>query len=132
MQRITRYALVIIGLTIVGLLALGALPGLVLGSGPYYYLEVTPIEEDGPAVTVDEISERQYPYLTGAFEADDGRSDGYQRGPGSVKEWFTHSPFDEHSALIQHNPDAVLDDDRVAIERDGQVYSVEIVREDEH
>lgn len=132
MHRATRIALLIIGLTIVGLLALGALPGLVLGSGAHYYVEVTPIDDDGPAVVVDELPERQFPYLTAAFDADDDRSEGYQRGPGEFKEWFTHSPFDEYSALSQREPAAERDDgDRIVVERDGQRYAVEIVREDE-
>ncbi len=128
MRRIMRNALILVGLVVLALLALGALPGY-LGSGDAYYLEVTATDDDGEAVDADGISERRYPYLTAALGADDGRSEGYQRGPGEFKEWFTHSPFDEHDSLRQLNTDAIRDDgDRVIIDIEGERYSVEIVR----
>lgn len=127
MRRIMRNALIVVGLVVVLLLALGALPGY-LGSGEQYYLEVSPTDDDGTAANVTDISERRYPYLTTALNADDGRSEGYQRALGDFKDAFTHTPFDEHSALQQLEPGAVRDDgERVIVERDGQRYSVDVV-----
>jgi len=129
MRRIMRNALVAVGLVVVLLLALGALPGY-LGSGEQYYLEASATDDDGTAVNVTGVSERRYPYLTAALAADDGRSEGYQRALGDFKDAFTHTPFDEHSALQQLEPGAVRDDgERVIIERDGQRYSIEVVSE---
>jgi len=124
-----RNALVVVGLVVVLLLVLGAVPGY-LGSGDQYYLEVNPTDDDGTAANVTDLSERRYPYLTTALNADDGRSEGYQRALGDFKDAFTHTPFDEHSALQQLEPDAARDGgERVIIERDGQRYSVDIVSE---
>ncbi|MGM0605241.1 MAG: hypothetical protein ACQETB_06175 [Halobacteriota archaeon] len=129
MRRVTRYALVFIAIVVVGLLALGSLPGF-LGSGPTYYLEVTPVDDDGPAIDANEVTDRRYPYLVGALESADGRSAGYQKGPGDFKEWFTHSPFDEFDALSHGTVDATRDDgDRVIVDYDDERYSVELVRE---
>ena len=129
MRRVTRNALVIIGIVLVGLLALGSLPGY-LGSGPSYYLEVTETDDDGSAVDASEITDRRYPYLVSALTSDDGQSDGYQKAFGDFKDWFTHTPFDEYSSLTQQNSEAARDDgDRVIVEYDGQRYSVELTRE---
>jgi len=129
MRRIMRNALVAVAVVALVLLALGALPGY-LGSGEQYYLEASATDDNGTAVNVTEISERRYPYLTAALAADDGRSDGYQRALGGFKDAFTHTPFDEHSALQQLEPDAARDGgERVIVERDGQRYSVDIVSE---
>jgi len=126
-----RNALIGLGLTLVVLLALGALPSY-LGSGDYYYLEVTPTDDGGTAVDIETLSERRYPYLTAAVAADDGRSEGYQRGLGSFKDTFTHTPFNEHDALKQLEPDAARDGgDRVIIQLDDERYSVTIVSEPE-
>ena len=126
-----RNALIAVGLVVVLLLALGALPSY-LGSGDYYYLEVTDTDDDGTAVDVEELSEQRYPYLTAALAADDGRSDGYQRALGEFKDAFTHSPFDEFDSLGQLEPDAVRDDgDHVIIDLDGDRYSVTISSEPE-
>ena len=131
MRRIMRNALVIVGLVLVALLALGALPGY-LGSGEYYYLEVTATDDRGEAVDVEGISERRYPYLTTALAADDGRSEGYQRALGGFKDAFTHSPFNELEALQRSEPGSIRDDgDRAVIDRDGDRYSVTIVSETE-
>ena len=124
-----RNALIAVGLVVVLLLALGAVPGY-LGSGEQYYLEVSPTDDTGTAANVTDISERRYPYLTTALNADDGRSEGYQRALGDFKDAFTHTPFDEHSALQQLEPDAARDGgERVIVERNGQRYSVDIVSE---
>lgn len=131
MRRLMRNALIGVGVVILVLLALGALPSY-LGSGDYYYLEVTATDDEGPAVDVEQVGERRYPYLTTALAADDGRSDGYQRGLGGFKDAFTHSPFDELSALQQLEPEASRDSgDRVIIQLDDERYSVEIVSEPE-
>jgi hypothetical protein len=76
--------------------------------------------EDGPgenvsqneSVDVTTLSERRYPYVTGAVAAagnGTGRSDSYWRGPFGVKGAFTHSPFDELDALGQQYPNATVD-----------------------
>lgn len=125
-----RNALLVVGLLVVGLLALGALPGY-LGSGEYYYLEATATDDGGAAVDAESISEQRYPYLTAALAADDGRSDGYQRGLGGFKTTFTHSPFDEVDALQQLEPEAVRDDgESVVIDHDSGRYHVTIVSEE--
>ncbi len=128
MRRIMRNALVVVALVVVVLLALGAVPSL-LGSGDYYYLEVTATDDDGSAIDAAELSENRYPFLMSALAADDGRSAGYQRGPGEFKEWFTHSPFDELDSFSQLNENATRDDgDRAIVDFQGERYSVEIVR----
>ncbi|OYR53137.1 hypothetical protein DJ71_27885 [Halorubrum sp. E3] len=106
------------------MLALGALPSY-LGSGDPYYLTVEPIETNGTAADVNNVSDRRYPFLIGAIESEDGRSAGYQTGPYGVKEWFTHTPFDEVDALTQQVPEAAVDDG-VRVRRDGQAYYVEV------
>jgi hypothetical protein len=126
-----RNALIGVGVVILVLLALGALPSY-LGSGDYYYLEVSATDDDRAAVDVEQVGERRYPYLTTALAADTGRSDGYQRGLGGFKDAFAHSPFDEFSALQQLEPEASRDGgDRVIIQLDDERYSVEIVTEPE-
>lgn len=126
-----RNALVGVGVGILVLLALGALPSY-LGSGEYYYLEVSATDDEGPAVDVERISDRRHPYLTTALAADDGRSDGYQRGLGGFKDAFTHSPFDELSSLQQLEPEASRNDgEQVIIQLEDERYSVEIVSEPE-
>ncbi|EMA60821.1 hypothetical protein [Halorubrum lipolyticum] len=126
MRRVTRNLLVAIALIAVALLALGALPSY-LGSGDPYYLTAEPIETNETAADVNNVSDRRYPYLTGAIASDDGRSEGYQTGPYGVKEWFTHTPFDEVDALTQQVPEAATDDG-VRVRRDGRVYHVEVVQ----
>ena len=131
MRPLMRNALLAVGLVVVLLLALGAVPSY-LGSGDYYYLEATETDDDGTAVDVEELSEQRYPYLTSALAADDGRSDGYQRALGDFKDAFTHTPFDEFDSFEQLEPDAVRDDgDRVIIAVDGDRYSLTIVTEPE-
>jgi len=131
MRPLMRNALLAVGLVVVLLLALGALPSF-LGSGDYYYLEATETDDDGVAVDAAELSEQRYPYLTAALAADDGRSDGYQRALGDFKDAFTHSPFDELESFQQLEPDAVRDDgERVIVDHDGDRYSVTIVSEPE-
>ena len=127
MRPVTRNLLIAIALVIVALLALGALPSY-LGSGDPYYLTAEGIETDEPAVDVNDVDERRYPVLTGALESADGRSEGYQLGPYGVKEWFTHTPFDEVDALTQRVPEAAVDDG-VRVERDGQTYYVEVTQD---
>ncbi|XVH32557.1 hypothetical protein ACNS7O_05045 [Haloferacaceae archaeon DSL9] len=131
MDSLTRKALGIIGVVVLALLALGAVPSY-LGTGEPYYLTATPTDADGPAVDANGIDDRRYPYLSEALAADDNRSSGYQTGPGEFKEWFTHSPFDEYDSLVQLDPNAVDGDaDRVLIEYEGDRYYVEVGREGE-
>ncbi|WP_144927159.1 hypothetical protein [Halorubrum salsamenti] len=126
MRRVTRNLLIAIALVVVALLALGALPSY-LGSGDPYYLTAEPIETNETAADVNNVTDRRYPFLTGALTSDDGRSEGYQTGPYGVKEWFTHTPFDEVDALTQQVPEAATDDG-VRVRRDGRVYHVEVVQ----
>ena len=126
MRRVTRNLLVAIALVVVALLALGALPSY-LGSGDPYYLTVEPIETNATATDVNNVSDRRYPYLVGAIESADGRSDGYQTGPFGMKEWFTHTPFDEVDAITQQSP-AAATETGVRVRRGGETYHVEVVR----
>ncbi len=126
MRRVTRNLLVAIALIVVALLALGALPSY-LGTGDPYYLTVEEIETDDAAVDVNDVSERRYPYLTGALASDEGRSEGYQMGPFGLKEWFTHTPFDEVDALTQRVGDAATDEG-VRVEFEGDVYHVRVIQ----
>ncbi len=111
-----------IGLSLLALLALGALPQY-LGGGETYYMVATETDGDHPAVNATEIDTRRYPYLSEALET--GRSEGYDTGPSDLKERFTHTPFDERGAVAQRNPDAV-EGDTLYVERNGTLYRVEI------
>lgn len=128
MRRVTRNFLIGLGIVIVALLALGALPSY-LGTGDPYYLtaeSVNETDESAAAVDVSNFSARRYPYLVGALE--DGRSEGYQKGPFGLKGAFTHSPFDEFDALVVQNPDARVGEDAVLVEYNGQRYRVTVVQ----
>ncbi|WP_224333612.1 hypothetical protein [Haloprofundus halobius] len=125
MRPITRRVLALLALLSVGLLALGALPSY-LGTGDPYSLTAEETTASGPAVNVTEFSAQQYPYLATALE--EGRSEGYQKGPLGLKESFTHSPFDERDALATRQPDAERDD-RVLVEYEGTRYWVTVERE---
>ncbi|AZH24339.1 hypothetical protein [Haloplanus aerogenes] len=124
MRPITRRALIGFALVCLALLALGALPTY-LGAGEPYYLTATPTDDSGPAVNVTDLSERRYPYLTGAIES--GRSDPYRRGPIGLKESFTHSPFDEREGLVARNPDARRDGG-VLVTDGGERYLVAVTQ----
>ena len=126
MRRVTRNLLVVIALVAVALLALGALPSY-LGSGDPYYLTAEPIETDEPAADVDDVSDRRWPFLTSALASDDGRSEPYLADSYGVKEWFTHTPYDEVDALARQTPEAATDDG-VRVRYEGTVYRVEVVR----
>lgn len=123
MRRVTRNFLVGVGLVVVALLVLGAIPSY-LGAGDPYYLTAEATTESGPAVNVTDFSARRYPYLAQAL--DDGRSAGYRKGPFGLKDSFAHSPFDEFDALVAQNPDARMGD-AVLVEYKGQRYRIEIV-----
>lgn len=125
MRPLTRNVLVVIGVVVVGLLALGAVPGY-LGSGTPHYLTVEPVDGSQPAINVSEVSERRFPFLIAALKASDGRSEPYQTGSYGIKEQFTHTPFNEVDALGQRQPNAIQGDG-VRITFDGQRYYVEIV-----
>jgi len=126
MRPVTRNLLVAIGLVVVALLALGALPSY-LGSGDPYYLTAEQIETDETTADVNDVSDRRYPFLTSALASDDGRSEPYQTGPYGMKEWFTHTPFDEVDALTQQVPGAATDTG-VRVEFEGDAYHVEVVQ----
>lgn len=138
MRTITRNVIIALLVVIVLLLALGALPSY-LATGDPYYVEATAIDEPGPAIDADNLSERRFPYTfeaLGAVEAGDdpARSEAYYTGPGSFKEAFTHTPFDEFSEFEGRNETSVERSatspvgDVAYVERDGQRYRLEIVR----
>ena len=129
MRRRTRIALlVIVGIGLF-LLALGALPGY-LKSGDPYYLTATPVE-DHAAINGTDLDERRYPYTTAAVADatgdDPGRSDAYWKGFIGFKEAFTHSPFDEITALQQRSMDA-SDVDAVYVRMDGEIYRLTVTQ----
>jgi hypothetical protein len=124
-RPITRRFLAGLVLVAVALLALGALPSY-LGSGEAYHLTATPTDAEGPAVDATNLSERRYPYLTAALSSPANRSGPYRRGPVGLKESFTHSPFDEVSALAARNPAARLADGEVLVAHEGQRYRVAV------
>lgn len=133
MRRVTRNFLLGLGVVVVLLLALGAVPSY-LGTGDPYYLTVEPATDasdaapnETPAVNMTDYSERRYPYLTSALASDDGRSEGYQRGALGLKESFSHSPFDEFDALVARNADA-RSGDSVLVVLDGDYYRVQVTQ----
>jgi hypothetical protein len=60
---------------------------------------------DASVINGTALSERRYPYTTEAVR--NGSAGPYYEGPWGLKEPFTHSPFDELSALEGRNPAAV-------------------------
>lgn len=133
MRPVTRNVVVAILLVVVGLLALGALPAY-LQSGDPYYVEAMAVDAAHPAVNVSVLSERRYPYVTGAVAAagnGTGRSDPYWRGPFGVKGPFTHSPFDELDALGQQYPNAT-EGDAVFVRTNTTRYRTTIVQNTTH
>jgi hypothetical protein len=141
MRSRTRNVLIGIAVVLVLLVALGAVPGL-LKSGDPYYLTATPVGPwDGPNATVGDnataingssVSELRYPYTTAALDnatADTpGRSSAYWRGPVGIKESFTHSPFDELSALSGREPRASTGDG-VYVHDNHTVYLIATTQE---
>jgi hypothetical protein len=142
MRPVTRNFLLAMGVIVVLLLALGALPGF-LKSGDPYFLTATPVENgtnasvanaslaDGSAVDAANLSERRYPYTTAALSNATvdatGQSDPYWRGPIGLKGAFTHSPFDEMDALTQQFP-AATDGDGVVVAHDGSLYRLAVTQ----
>jgi hypothetical protein len=128
MRRVTRNAVIGLVVIVVLLLALGALPGF-LGTGDPYYVTATIIEDNettgypAAAVNGSDLSERRFPYTTTALR--DGRSDAYYEGYVGIKEAFTHSPFDEVSALEGRNASAVTDRG-VLVRHNGTLYTVAV------
>jgi len=130
MRRVTRNAVVLMLVVVVALLALGALPGL-LKSGDPYYLTAEPVNASdanasaasAAAVNGTALSERRFPYTTEALR--NGTAEPYWKGPWGLKETFTHSPFDEVSALSGRNATAVTDDG-VLVRDNGTLYRVAI------
>jgi hypothetical protein len=132
--------LAILGVVVV-LLALGAVPSLVETGDPYY-VEATPVDESGPAITADNFSEQRFPYTFEALNAaaageDPARSEAYYTGPGGVggfKEAFTHTPFEEFDEFEARNGEAIQRGadspvgDVVFVDYEGQRYRLEIVR----
>jgi hypothetical protein len=131
MRPVTRNVVLAIVVVLVVLLALGAVPSYLRSGAPYYV--VAEPTDSGPAVNATDLSERRYPYLTGAVAAaeaggGEGLSDPYWEGPFGLKESFAHSPFDEFDAIGQRDPEATADG-AVFVARNGTRYRVEILRE---
>jgi len=136
MRRVTRNAVLLILGVVVALLALGALPSL-LASGDPYYVTAEPVDagnasangtasvNESAAINGSALSERQYPYTTQALT--NGTSDPYRKGPWGFKESFTHSPFDERSALSARNGSAVTDSG-VLVSYNGTLYTVAVAQ----
>lgn len=125
MRRAKRLALLAIGLSVLLLLALGALPQY-LGGGETVVMTASEIEEDRPAVDADEIDEGRYPYMSEALET--GQSEPYENDRFGIKKWFTHAPADELGAVEQLESEAV-DGEAAYVERDGTLYRVAITEE---
>jgi hypothetical protein len=115
MRPITRNVAIAIGVVVVLLLALGAVPSL-LGTGNPHYIEATAVSDvpaDVDSANASTLLDRSYPYTFGAVAAagnTTGRSGSYRTGPLGLKSAFSHSPFDEMSAYEAQYPDAVRDD----------------------
>jgi hypothetical protein len=71
------------------------------------------------------LSDRRYPYTTEALS--NGSAGPYYEGPWGLKEAFTHSPFDELSALEARNPPAVTDQSAL-VRYNGTVFRVAVGR----
>jgi len=140
MRPVTRNFLLAMGVVVVLLLALGALPGL-LKSGDPYYLTATPAENatagngsaaNASVVDAANLSEQRHPYTTEALAnatADTaGQSGPYWRGPVGLKGAFTHSPFDEIDALSQQFPETT-NDGGVLVEHDGTFYRLAVTQQ---
>jgi hypothetical protein len=130
MRRVTRNAVVLMLVVLVGLLALGALPGLLKSGDPYYLTAESVNASDAnvsgasaAAINGTALSERRFPYTTEALR--NGTAEPYWKGPWGVKETFTHSPFDEMSALSGQNATAATDDG-LLVRDNGTLYRVAI------
>ncbi|MBV0924310.1 hypothetical protein KTS45_08860 [Halomicroarcula limicola] len=135
MRTVTRNFILGVGVVVLLLLALGALPSY-LKSGDPYYLTATPENgsfsvEDGTAANGSTLSAQRYPYTTAALADaaanDTGRSELYWRGPVGLKGAFTHSPFDELDALRQQAP-AAADGETVVVRHGGTFYRLAVTQ----
>jgi len=151
MRAVTRNLLLGIGVVLVLLLALGALPSL-LKSGDPYYVSATPIETvngsnatvagehnatvtTGPnatAVNASQLSTQTHPFTTRALDDAGpnrtGYSEPYWKGPFGFKGAFTHSPSDELSSMRQRTPTAA-DGEAVRLLDNGTLYRVGVTQE---
>ena len=136
MQPITKKALAILGVILVLLLALGALPGF-LKSGDPYYLTVEPTDrtlasENATMPVAENLSDRTYRYTwqalrdAGASEDGSGRSSAYWKGYVGFKEAFTHSPFDEIDAYRTSYASAFVGEDSLLISYENQTYRLAV------
>jgi hypothetical protein len=137
MRRRTRNTILAILAVVALLLALGALPGL-LRSGDPYYMTATAADdgtlpENRSVVDGAALPDERFPYATSALAnataGAPGRSEPYWEGPIGLKEPFTHSPFDELSALEQRNGTAT--DDAVYVRTGESLYRLAITREND-
>ena len=128
MRPVARKFLLGLLAVLVLLLALGAVPAT-LKVGDPYYLTATVADGDHAAVNATGLSERRYPYTTRALSDaaanGSGQSAPYWKGPGEIKEAFTHSPFDELSALRMRDP-AASDGEALYVTQNGTLYRLAI------
>lgn len=123
-----RRYLIAIGVVVLLVLALGALPSLLRSGDPYRAQADPTAAPDGvEPVATENLSERRYRYVTAAVA--DGESGRYWKGPIGLKGAFAHSPFDELDAIRTQHPEAV-DGDAVYVTENGTVYRVTVERED--
>ena len=93
MRPITRNVVIAIVVVVAGLLALGAVPSYLRSGAPYYV--VAEPTDPGPSVNATDLSERRYPYLTGAVSAAERNgSDGevHVAGSENVDHVAWHAP----------------------------------------
>jgi len=158
MRRVTRNFLLAMGIIVVVLLALGALPSY-LRSGDPYYMTATPVGEvgngtanatgsGGPAtpggtatattatvangsVVAADLSERRYPYTTAAL------ANATIDSPGQSEPYY-RGPIGLKGAFT-HSPfdeydslvqqyDAAADGDGVRVQQDGTVYRLAVTQ----
>jgi hypothetical protein len=126
MRRVTRNALLVILAVVVVLLALGALPSLLKSGDPYYLTatsENVSVPDNATAIDVTNFSDQRFPYMTEALH--NGTSDPYWKGPWGLKGSFTHSPFDELSALRGRNATADVGEG-VMVTDNGTLYRLAV------
>lgn len=128
MRRRTKLASLAILVVVILLLALGALPSFIKAGDPYY-MTATPVEERA-TVNATDLDERRYPYTTAAIDdataEEPGESSPYWKGYVGFKEAFTHSPFDELTALQQRSTAAVDGPDGVFVRVEDAYYRLTV------
>jgi len=127
MRRVTRNAVLALLLVIVGLLALGVLPSLLVSGDPFYVTaeqtDASALPANGTAINATDLPSRQFSYSTTALS--NGTSEYYRKGPWGLKGAFTHSPFDELRALRERYPNSTVGNG-VVVRDNGTLYRLAI------